>query len=382
MAYIIVHGGAGVHSKNSEAEVKKTLRLACAQALNDAAAATNTPALSLVEHAIMSMEDSPLLNAGYGSNLTLEGTVECDAAVMDGLTGDFGSVAAVSGVKNPIRLAHRILQHARVPDPLARIPPLTLVSAGALAFARNSNYISANIDAIELVPPEALVAPRAERQWKIWKGRLDAGGARVGRGLRGAEGEASDDDEQADGLGALQDTVGAIAFSAASGDLASGVSSGGILLKHPGRVGEAAVFGSGCWARAARGGKMGVACSVSGAGEYIVRASLARTVCDAINDDPSDDVDVHEILERVLTEDFWKPSRGPSIPDPSAGIILLTTEDDDAARLWCAFTTPSMAIAYASSDNPQGKALILRRPKAADSRPNDQPRIVVTGFSI
>lgn len=38
-------------------------------------------------------------SSGYGSNLTIDGTVECDAAVMDGLLGDFGSVGAVSGLE-------------------------------------------------------------------------------------------------------------------------------------------------------------------------------------------------------------------------------------------------------------------------------------------
>ncbi|KAJ7045747.1 asparaginase [Mycena alexandri] len=381
--YVIVHGGAGTHSKNSEAEVKKELRLACTLALN----ADNGSALSLVEYAIMSLEDSPLLNAGYGSNLALDGSVECDAAIMDGVTGDFGSAGAVSGVKNPIRLAHRILKHALLPDPLARIPPLTLVSSGALAFARNYNSSRATSDpdasAIELVPPESLITLRTLQQWGIWKARLDAGA----RGVSSIEGTSDDEEEEEVGLRAPQDTVGAIAFTLApSGGsrLASGVSSGGILLKHPGRMGEAAVFGAGCWAQAARPGKMGVACSVSGAGEYIVRANLARLVCDAIT--KGEDVDVHEILQRVLAEDFWKPSRSPVNPDPGAGIILLTTEEDDdgrpIGRLWCAFTTSSMAIAYASSENPQGKAFILRRPKAVESRPNDQPRIVITGFSL
>ncbi|KAJ7178360.1 asparaginase [Mycena crocata] len=371
--YIIVHGGAGVHSKNSEPDLKNALRLACKQALSSTSENCNASTLSMVESAITFLEDSPVLNAGCGSNLTLDGTVECDAAIMDGRTGDFGSVGAVSGVKNPIRLARRILDHSRTSDRLGRIPPLTLVSVGAHAFANSAR--------LELVPPASLITPRAQSQWTTWTDRL-ASSVPVGAGLA----------EDENGLYASQDTVGAVAWDAASGEIASGVSSGGILLKYPGRIGEAAVFGAGCWAQAAAPPtaegrrRQEMACSVSGAGEYIIKASLARAISNAIEKDPADDLDVHEILQRVLIDDFWKPSRTPTNPDPSAGVIVLTTEEDDdgllMGRVWCAFTTPSMAIAYASSDNSHAKALILRRPKAVEARPNDQPRIFVTGFVL
>ena len=42
-------------------------------------------------------QDCPLANAGIGSNLTEDGTVECDASIMDGLSCNFGAVAAVKG---------------------------------------------------------------------------------------------------------------------------------------------------------------------------------------------------------------------------------------------------------------------------------------------
>jgi taspase (threonine aspartase 1) len=72
---------------------------------------------------ISHLEDDENFNAGYGSNLTLEGSVECDAAVMNE-HGHFGSVGAVAGVKNPIRAAQQLLKYAQKDDYLGRVPPL------------------------------------------------------------------------------------------------------------------------------------------------------------------------------------------------------------------------------------------------------------------
>ena len=206
-----------------------------------------------------SLEDDPSFNAGLGSNLTLDGTVECDAAIMNSESGAFGSVGAVSGmfhtcnksvsflrigVKNPIRLARAILDYSQIPDPLGRIPPLcvstsaytrlislfrTLVSAGAVKFA------SRHAPQVDIVPTESLVSSEARKRWNYWKEQY---------------GKELGPDEH--GCHDIQDTVGAVAWSS-SENIAAGVSrliridlltkaqrvcSGGLLLKHPGRVGE------------------------------------------------------------------------------------------------------------------------------------------------
>lgn len=114
---IAVHGGAGDHPEEDERAVRRALRSACKRALD-----AHAP-LDAAEAAIAVLEDDAVLNAGYGSNLTEDGTVECDAALMS-TDGAFGSVGAVNGVSNPIKLARRVLDAARAPGALGRVPPM------------------------------------------------------------------------------------------------------------------------------------------------------------------------------------------------------------------------------------------------------------------
>lgn len=58
-------------------------------------------ALDAVEAAIKTLEDREITNAGYGSNLAMDGVVECDASVIDHL-GRSGAVGAVARKYNPM----------------------------------------------------------------------------------------------------------------------------------------------------------------------------------------------------------------------------------------------------------------------------------------
>ncbi|KAM6502028.1 asparaginase [Amanita muscaria] len=354
--FVAVHGGAGNHTRKSKDDIKRGLRQACIQALSKS---QENNVLAIIENAISALEDDPHFNSGYGSNLTIDGNVECDASIMDE-TGDYGSVAAISGIKNPICLARQVLEHAKTPDGLGRLPPMFLVSEGARTFA------AIHAHSIQFIQPDELKAPRAVDEWRLWKERFTSLAKHDGK-----------HDDQLTGMNDIQDTVGAVAL-VEGGYAAAGVSSGGLLLKNPGRVGEAAVYGAGCWAQT------GMACSVSGAGEHIVRTNLARSIGEAFA--RSEDVDPHDVLYRTLIDKFWSmhnPCRARGEPSPNAGLILLTKSDEcNSVRLWCAFTTPSMAIAYTSTVNPVPKAIILRRPPEIDKQSNDQPRIFITAVTL
>ena len=56
---------------------------------------TGGSAVDAVEAAIKVLEDKEITNAGFGSNLSIEGIVECDATIVDylGRSGACGATA-------------------------------------------------------------------------------------------------------------------------------------------------------------------------------------------------------------------------------------------------------------------------------------------------
>jgi len=59
-------------------------------------------AADAVEMAVRVLEDAEITNSGYGSNLSLDGTVECDAVIMEGggLSGAVGALSRKSASKS------------------------------------------------------------------------------------------------------------------------------------------------------------------------------------------------------------------------------------------------------------------------------------------
>jgi taspase (threonine aspartase 1) len=121
----------------------------------------------------------------------------------------------------------------------------------------------------------------------------------------------------------LYDTVGCVVL-AAGGTVAAGVSSGGIVLKTEGRVGEAALYGAGCWAQQAQPGPgqqplPAVACSVTGVGEHVMRHLLARECCLAA-------ATAAEAQPAVQQHDSGVPGSGLDVPlDQLAAHLLQRT---------------------------------------------------------
>lgn len=91
---IFVHVGAGFHSRENEQYHLAAANDACRVGM--AILKNGGEAVDAVEMAIRTLEDREITNAGYGSNLTIGGEVECDATIVDYL-GRSGAVAAVPG---------------------------------------------------------------------------------------------------------------------------------------------------------------------------------------------------------------------------------------------------------------------------------------------
>ncbi len=237
-AMLVIHGGAGLDAKMTpaaerqyRADVEASLR-----AGHEAMQKPGGTALDGVVAAINVMEDSGRFNAGKGACYNREGRHELNASIMEGTTKKAGAVAGLTRVKNPITAARLVMDKS---------DHVFLIGEGAERFLRQS------------LPEANPLYFWTELQWQR---------------LMEAQAKERDPKKSAD-AGASQahfGTVGAVALDR-DGNLAAGTSTGGIMNKLPGRVGDSPVIGAGTYAD---NGTCAVSCT--GHGEFFIRNVVAH----------------------------------------------------------------------------------------------------------
>jgi beta-aspartyl-peptidase (threonine type) len=300
---LIVHGGAW----DIPDEAVEACKSGCHRSLTAgwSILSRDGSALDAIEAAIMVLEDDPVFDAGYGSHLNLDGRVECDAIVMNGATLRAGAAASLQRVKNPVRLARKILEHC---------PHMMLVAKGAEHFAKEQG--------IKLCKPKEMVSEAEREAWM--KCKEDKHAAEHHRGHE-------------------QGTVGAVAMDA-HGNLFAATSTGGTCCKLPGRVGDSPLIGCGCYADSTAGG---VSCT--GYGEAIMKIVMAKTAVDLLRQTPTcvdpgaadaGELSTADLAAREAVHLLGKRTHG------SGGLILL----DRHGNPGFAFNTPRMAYGFVAHD--------------------------------
>ncbi|XP_066956202.1 threonine aspartase 1 [Macrobrachium rosenbergii] len=334
---VAVHVGAGSHSSSLKGEYKTLMKKACNQAMALLRGGGN--AVDAVCAATQVLEDSPRTNAGIGSSLTADGRVECDASIMDGRTLRHGAVGAVPGVRNPILLARQILEAQSQPLPGGLVPPSFLAGSGAQVWAASNN--------VETCEPAELIAERSQRIHEESLRniqRLEEGGTKRRRYAL--------PEEEEEMQGGLLDTVGAVCVDGA-GYVASAVSSGGLLLKHTGRVGQAAVYGCGCWAENnCDGSGVSIGVSTTGCGEHLIRTMFARLCARAAISPSMGRSIVDAVTTHFLESEFLEGVH----PRMAGALILRHDPQGSVSDLYWLHTTRTMGVCYMTTNDRKPKA--------------------------
>ncbi|KAL5615418.1 hypothetical protein BROUX41_005465 [Berkeleyomyces rouxiae] len=470
---IFVHAGAGFHSTHNESLHLAVCRNACNLAM--AVLRAGGTAVEAAAAAVAALEDSELTNAGFGSNLTIDGRVEADAIVVDHL-GRSGACGAVPHVKNPVLLAKMILETSQIPLSLRRVPPNLLVGKGAANFAythgmsllRNellvsqgsrerfirwrrelqraayivklkreetneeismvdAHYHSLPITYSELpihrisgsfendqamsstMKPQLFSSSkRCEHTASISgsepaapsfdansKGTKDASASNQGSRSPSSQFPrkrvCSDVDRVLSGIYThfesavpsikeddIVDTVGAIAIDYL-GNIAAAASSGGIGMKHQGRVGPAALVGVGAAVISKHPNDedgVSIATVTSGTGEHM-STTLASQKCaermyqgtrqgDSGRDVPEDDEDA--VMDSFIKQDFMNHPGVLYSPAPAAIGVLAVKQTKNGVYFHFAHNTDSFAIASMAGNDKEPLCVMSRR-RAKASNP-------------
>ncbi|CAK7198245.1 hypothetical protein SEUCBS139899_000904 [Sporothrix eucalyptigena] len=259
---IIIHGGAG---NISRATLTPDRRTAYRAALKEIITRTNEymtsaqsaeagaqkggdgpSALETATFAVTLLEDCRLFNSGHGAVFTRDGIIELEASVMvsRGRAKRGVGVMGLRHVRNPIRLARRMLEHGDA----------DLGATRAVSDGHKSSRGSPNVDAgaqghtqIYGAAAEELAdkygLPLVHHSYFFTQQRWDEHVRALEREKQGLAATCTwSEDEYLP-----QGTCGAVALDA-EGVVCCATSTGGLTNKVTGRVGDTPVVGAGSWA--------------------------------------------------------------------------------------------------------------------------------------
>lgn len=241
--------------------------------------AAGAPAGDAVEQAIRMVEDEPsYTSVGYGGLPDRTGHVFLDAAYMDGASLRMGGVISAENIRNPISLARKLC---------GRETNCLLAGRGAEQAA-----VSFGLPLRDM---------RTESSLQSWRAAVA---------------------KQQEELSAYQghDTVCILAADG-RGSLVAGVSTSGLFMKDPGRVGDSPIIGSGFYADARYG-----AAAATGLGEDIMRGCLSYEVVSLMRRGASPTDACREALSALVAR---KKSLGED--EGSISLIALSPESDYGA---------------------------------------------------
>ncbi|XP_071696051.1 isoaspartyl peptidase/L-asparaginase-like [Rutidosis leptorrhynchoides] len=304
---VALHGGAGVPaSLPTESRVHREAALHRILQIGVSAISANRSPLDVVELVVRELENCPHFNAGKGSVLTTNGTVEMEASIMDGNTKRCGAVSGVTSVVNPVSLARLVME---------KTPHIYLAFDGAEAFARQQGVETADIS--HFITPENIErlkqAKEANRVQQDYVQPIKTEDQK----------QTTVDHESNTKLG----TVGCVAVDG-QGNLTAATSTGGLVNKMVGRIGDTPIIGAGTYANKY------CAVSATGIGEVIMRETVARDVAAVME---YKGLGLKEAAAYIIHE---------VLPKGTAGLVAVSV----AGEVAMPFNTPGMFRACATED--------------------------------
>ncbi|XP_062842963.1 uncharacterized protein si:ch211-256m1.8 [Trichomycterus rosablanca] len=282
---LVIHGGAGEDITLSSKVVEVIeFALLAALKLGSSVLSLGGTSLDAVQISVTALEDCFLFNAGKGSVYNRDGQHEMEATIVDGNRKDSGSVACLRGVKNPIKAARHVMEKSE---------HSLLTGDGAEEFlkalAEKDESVNAEYFHTDIRYTELAMKKNNHPQ-----------------------------------------TVGAVALDR-WGRLAAATSTGGLVGKWKGRIGDTAIVGAGIYAD----DKLAVTCS--GDGDAFLRQTVAHKVASLHN---LKGYSLKQACREVIHEDLGAKCagiiavnhKGEAVIETNAGVMFVGSMINGVAR--------------------------------------------------